>query len=214
MTDDQTKPPYRLVDRFMVGWHQQSTGEYGSDVVSLDGMTLEQITEQRGPWRPVVLRPDADSAALVEVLTAAGRKALITLAVVLHDIAVADMDAHRGEHGRGSVLTAGRGGSWESHTLRAFVWQFGGGVGPKRLDAAAAEVMREIFGRWTGDEQGYVELAENLAVVLAAVADSRPAGVGNMGGLADQWIMKDEGAEQLRNWALSLSERHGPDTWY
>jgi hypothetical protein len=215
MTASQTERPYRLVDHLMVGWHQQGgTEKYGSDDVSLDDMTLDEITERRGPWRPVILRPDDDSAELVRVLTAAGRKALITLAVALHDVALADMDAHRSERGRGSALTAGRGGSWESQTLRGFAWQFGFEVSPKRVDEPAAETMREILGRWTGDPAGYVELAENLAAILAEVADARPAGTGNMGGMADQWIMKHDGAEQIRNWVLSLSQVHGPLTWY
>ncbi|MFI6485514.1 hypothetical protein ACIBH1_46930 [Nonomuraea sp. NPDC050663] len=222
-----TAPPYRLVDDHAFGWITQGWSAEHDDVLfrqdysggwsardrdSSGPLPYTQLLQARGPVRPVVAMPRDDAARLVAEMTRAGRKSLISVLAALHFLWVADLAAHQGEE-RGHILTAGRGGSWEADTLKRAVYTLGEGAAERRVDEDLFAAVLEVVGRWLYDPDGYVELAEGLAALFARVADSYAGSLRGMAIIADQWVVRHEGLESLRNWALSRSEHHGPSGW-
>lgn len=207
--------PYRVVAANLFGWHQiKADGDepvYARD----DGRGLPperggpldfaRLTELHGPLRPVILPSDDDQAAIKSALVDAGRQAMVTLAVVLHGLAMADVEQHPRGIGveRGSILTAGRGGSWESAAMQNFVWSFGDTTKESRIDAAAREVLAEVLGRWVNGADGYVEVAENLAGIISEIIDDSD---GDVDSIADRWLLANAGWPNAKGWAASRSQ--------
>lgn len=188
--------PYRVVDASNVGWHLVGDGLYHPPVATgLTPATYRTLDDARGPLRPVVPAPAADLDVLVEALTGAGPLAVGSLARALHEAA----EATRQD------LTAGRPGSWEADTLRTLT-HLGRDLRRDRDHGPTAAVVCAILVRWVSDPAGFVEVAETLAGVLGRVVDRR----GGWGKVAEIGIRSLAYADQLRNYATSHSQRHGP----
>ncbi|MGW4639634.1 hypothetical protein ACWEN6_13955 [Sphaerisporangium sp. NPDC004334] len=202
-------PPYRVVDAEGEGWlhhpaYQDIPEHYDTyPRRDLGEMTLAQLREQRGPIREVVAPPSEDCDALRQALTGAGRKAMGTVLVALYQIGMECIERtpNRSDH----LLVAGRPGSWESATVGRVQW-LGGDITAGRVDQAALEVCVATLRRWLLDGPGVVEVAETLASILGEVTDD----LGGWEKMADQWLVRHEGAELIEGWACSRSERHGP----
>ncbi|MER5649670.1 hypothetical protein [Streptosporangium sp. NPDC002524] len=220
MTDTETETyPYRVVDGRGDGWlsvkpHTEEDKALGVPVVyqgrpGQPNTTLEALTAERGPVRPVVLPSDDDDEALRQALTGAGRKAAGTLAAALYRVACKASDAA----GRRApdLLVAGRPGSWESASMRQLTWEIGSDIKPKWVDAAALGVLEEILTRWVLSPDSFVEVAENLASVFGPVVDA----AGGWEKVADQWLVaadaKAGGA--FRNYLASCADTYGPSSW-
>lgn len=123
------------------------------------------LAERSGGLRPMV-EPCPDEVELVRVALAdAGRKAVTTLAWVLHMVVRSA--------GIRSLL-AGMRGEARGLYLREFeVW--GGGVDIGRVDTRAARVLRNQVLDWLWNPHQVVAAVEVLVDALAEVADMRAA---------------------------------------
>lgn len=209
-----TTTPYRVVDRFDRGWHVVGPVEpdgpptYSADYGfrdGLDGWSFERVEVDRGPLRPVVPVPDGDREAIETALRDAGTLAAGSVCVALYKLMML-----RG--GKGEVITAGRGGSWESEAVKQIGW--GPGVDleekPRRWSASCVDVLVKVMDRWSDPEQPqYVELAETLAAIFASVTDE----LGGWPSVADRWwqpgermAMNAETIEYVQGYLIGTSE--------
>jgi hypothetical protein len=167
---------------------------------------------RRGPVRPVIGPPEADVARLQELIRAAGRNALGTLAAALYAVEQR-LEAEEpprmptsglvspGSLVRRDPLTAGRPGSWEASDLIDFTWEVGPSVDGDELDEELYREAIEIFHRWATDPAGYVEFAETIPEVLAPIVDEGDG----VGAVAADWLLL---IERTRMWAGSKSMNH------
>lgn len=207
--------PYRLVDAHNQGWLITSDGGYQPDYGhrrGLDKMTLEQITEQRGPWRPVEPITNDDEQTLRYVFVGLGRKTIATLAAALDVVYYEARESKGGLNNFESAgyaertLKAGRDGSWESEVLMEIVW-FGNGLnlaksqrgydnsieerrrrGPSpRVDKGGRDRLAALIRDWVTNPDRYTEVAETLAWQVSHYADEA-AGPDGWKAIADQWL--------------------------
>jgi hypothetical protein len=202
--------PHRVVDAELRSWFttqpygEEQVAKYGEDALVYstgrpdDG--IRSYEELPRPFRRIVPRTTADAEKITKALVAAGRKALVTLAVALANTA----KKHQPPGVSADVLTAGRPGSWESVFVRSFAGDVGDDVGPRRIHAEALADLEEVLGRWVASPDTYTEVAENLAAAVGQAVDE----AGGFRQLADQWLLAHEGLEQIENWACYLSSNH------
>lgn len=219
-----SEQPYRLVDAHNQGWLITSGGGYQPDYGhrrGLDNMTLEQITEQRGPWRPVEPITDEDEATLRYVFLGLGRKTIATLAAAL-DVVYYELRESKGglrnfesaEYAE-RTLKAGREGSWESELLMEIVW-FGNGLnlaksqrghdnsieerrrrGPStRVDKGGRDRLAALIRDWVTNSDRYTEVAETLAFRVAHYADEAAYG----DELADRGVRLADDPDSMAGW--------------
>ncbi|HEY3478366.1 MAG TPA: hypothetical protein VGL02_05625, partial [Streptomyces sp.] len=198
-----TDLPYRLVDADNYSWLATGAGLYRADPHQPDRqeeLTLDQVTDQYGPVRPVEPITDDDVARLNGAFDKAGRKSIATLAaaieMVFHELreSKGGLNSHISYAYAARTLTAGRPGSWESALLLE-VMLFGNGLnlvkpkgrapvgvvaaatwkraaGPsKRVDVDGRAEMATVLRRWVTGPDRYVEVAETLAAVVSRYAD-------------------------------------------
>lgn len=212
---------YRVVDGHNQGWHPMGGdhryhADYGHRS-GLEPLTLDQITDQRGGWRPVELITDEDADELRRLFAAAGRKTIATLASAVEEVFYRLRESQGGLGAAGSydyakrTLTAGRGGSWESELLGGDVVWFGNDLnlakpsrddppgleaavnarrarGPsRRVDRQVRDRLVEIVTRWVTGPGRYTEVAETLAEVVSRYADGM-YGAAGWARIADQWM--------------------------
>ncbi|GAA1979214.1 hypothetical protein [Kitasatospora viridis] len=191
----ETTFPYRLADSSGEGWLHTGDGLYSTfPRTDLGDMEYDQLVSERGPLREIAPESAEDSQAIQEALTAAGKKAVITLLAALYATARKVMDQ---SGGRIAVMTAGRPGSWEADRLRNLIWE-GDGVKPSRVDQAALDTLTGIFERWVLTGDTVVEMAENLAGDVAQVAGK----IGGWNAITDQWVRSAQYAESLGTWLV------------
>jgi hypothetical protein len=197
----QSDRPYRAVDRYGRGW--LTCADPVHTYPSLDGpaLTLETLTEQRGPLVPVVRarRDDCDTIRLA--LAGAGEKALASLLAALSFVS-ADCEASDNSRDR---LVAGRPGSWESELLLSLS-VFGDGIMPHRTDLDTVADIRTVLTTWVFGETGRVEVAETLADILGDVIDGR----GGWNQITDQQLRQSRIAEHLHHYVTYQSSAHSP----
>lgn len=239
--------PSRVVDSRDYGWfltgdgagnigYRFDWGQYGTPLLG-----MAELDRGHGPLRPVEPITDADSAILRDALRRAGRKAVTTLAAAIEEVFHHRREDHGGLHAGDSyeaakrALTAGRGGSNESHMLME-VMLIGNGLnlvrlkgvrmpsvermraaGPhRRVDAAVRAILADLIHRWVTDPTRYTEVAETLAAEVSRFADDT-AGPDGWRAIADQWLQP--GSLGWRDGYTchllfySLSEHHNPDLY-
>jgi hypothetical protein len=188
--------PSRVVDQSGQGWYLASDGDggtkwqasYGWQRDLPDMPSLGALVTARGPLRPVLPVTEADTDAIDAELRRAGRKAVTTLAAALHGAyngirgKLADRDGQAAQR----LLMAGREGSWESESMMSFTW-FGSGIKAGRIDPGARDAVAAIITRWVTGPDRYTEVAENLAGVVSAYADTEH-GADGWKRIADQWL--------------------------
>lgn len=173
--ETQQPRPSRLVDAHYQGWYGTQDGTYTADYCFSRGLqpaTFDEITERRGPTRPVLPATEKDQQTLQAALQLCGRSAVTTMAAALAETAhrLADRPAPR------SVLIAGREGSWESDALLR-VTSWGATLGQDRVRAETQPLLVAMFASWVTNPARYTEVAETIAVQLGAVVDGQsPAG--------------------------------------
>ncbi|MFI6326623.1 hypothetical protein ACIBG8_54505 [Nonomuraea sp. NPDC050556] len=210
--------PSRVVDGQGRGWfatHPYTDEEkaLGEQVVYRRGgandevISLAQLGEKYGPWRPVVPMPEGDHHAMVQALTKAGKKAAGTLAVAVFKVAKQTM-VDNGMRPT-ELLIAGRPGSWEADALRHLAWSLGSDIKLTRTDMWAGQLCEEIITRWITDPDAFVEVAEGLASVFGDVVDA----AGGWDQASDQWLRRADASEFYRRYLCSLSEHYGPTTF-
>lgn len=204
--------PGRVVDCDNRGWYL--TADLDGNFVYAAGRDSETydyqaLSDAHGPLRPVCPITAADQARLDELLAAAGRKAVATVAAALELVYYRCRKengwlTHAAESAEFAkrTLTAGRAGSWESAALFQLVL-FGNGLnlvegegsvdecraaGPnRRVDGAVRDQIADIVDRWVRDPDRYTEVADTLAGVVSAYCDNAFGADGwNM--VADQWL--------------------------
>jgi hypothetical protein len=79
----------------MLTRHPDGNGVYTADM-HRSYLTLEQVRLQHGPVRPIVSITDADRRALFNLLAAAKRKAIYSVAVAVYRTWIALRDDHGG----------------------------------------------------------------------------------------------------------------------
>jgi hypothetical protein len=180
---------------------------------SREVLPLHGVEARYGPVRAVIAAPGADVDRLVELIRAARRKALGTIAAALYAVEQrigAEPPPRMPTSGlvpagalvRRDPLTAGRPGSWEAGDLIDFTWTIGPVIGAAMIHEELHGAAVEIFHRWATGPDGYVEFAETIPGVLAAVTDES---VG-LSAIAEDWLLD---LERVRNWAGSKSTLHG-----
>lgn len=216
------KPPYRLVDASPRGWLICSDPEepptYRGDGMPWDqAVPLHEIATAHGPIRIVGGPTDAEEAELVAALTAAGHKAMVSLAAAVEAVFHQAREHFGGLSAADSYerakrsLISGRAGSWESVVLGE-VWLTGNGynlvrkgvprglgiaaradwmraAGPSsRVDRAARDRMSTVIAAWTQEVDSGRYV--EVAETLAATV-SRHAddshGPDGWAQIADQW---------------------------
>lgn len=198
-----TDSPYRLVDRFNQGWVITGGGDYqpGGHHPELGNHSLAELTEQRGPCRPVLPVTDDDEELLHDAFRRAGRKTIATLAAALEQVFHTLREREGGLRNPGGsyeaarrTMTAGREGSWESEVLISAII-FGNGLnllppkrgfqnvherraaGPKsRVNRDVRDALADILLRWVTGPDRYTEVAETLAAVVSRYADETAYG--------------------------------------
>jgi hypothetical protein len=205
---DPTLSPYRVVDREGQGWYLTSSGyqaSYGWNRGLATVTDLDALAAARGPLRPVLPVTDADQDVIETQLQQAGRKAVTTLAAALAGTYFTQLRV-RGLNG--SLIVAGREGSWESSCLIT-VAVIGVDLKPSRVDPAARDALTAIFTRWVTDPDRYTEVAENLASIVSGYAD-REHGPDGWKRIADQWLqpggMAEDTFRETYRWLYSRSQ--------
>lgn len=217
MSVDTPSPlPGRVVDQGNHGWFLTADAQGRSVYVEMQegaALAYSDLIATHGPVRPVEPVARADADALRELLTRAGRKAVTTLAAALELVHYRLRESHGGlarwaessAYAR-TTLTAGRPGSWESELIHEVVL-FGNSLnladkpagdvaqkranGPhRRVDAGVRDEIAVILERWVTDPAEYTEVAENLASLVAGVADEQ-YGADGWKRIADQWLDPD-----------------------
>lgn len=200
MTADR---PHRVVDRLQRGWITTTDPcQTYPDINSDRAWTLAELEAERGPLRPVVPMPDDDRRRMVAALEHARQRALASALVGLYRVARECYDADGHDH----RLLAGRPGSWESALLPRFAWEAGVDIGASRIDPVAVSTTTMVVHGWVFHPHRFVEVAENLAVVLGDAVDRR----GGWELVADQWLRRHPLSEDLRGFVLSRSSRFPP----
>ncbi|WP_372672660.1 hypothetical protein [Amycolatopsis kentuckyensis] len=211
MTEPQTEFAYRIVDGQNRGWLSvPDTDRYWrfDEQAGHVEKALVDIEHEAGGSRPVVPPRKEDVDELHAAFAAAGRKMITSLASALeqvfHEARERDSSGNSWDYAQ-RTLMAGRPGSWESVGLTSIV-VFGNGLNlwpykdstpvdemratgpnPKRVDVAARDRIAAVLRRWTASDEGYTEVAENLADIVASFADEQH-GADGWAKIADQWL--------------------------
>lgn len=167
-------------------------------------LPLAEVEAEYGPVRPVGPPPDADVMRLLELVRAAGGRALGTLAAALYavELRIGASGPQPVPEGGSDVpdllmpadpLTAGRPGSREAMDFIDFVWTVGPTISGDRLDEELHREATVVFYRWaTGPV--FVEFAENIAEMLAPLIEDH-----GIASVADLLLLSEERIE----WAIS-----------
>lgn len=216
--------PYRVADAQWYGWHQVGTDHPDDppiydvyptppDVVRLGPYSaswpLWKVAE-RGPLHLVDAPTTAETATVVDALTAAQTLAVGTVCWLLGD----RLKAHHRADGHTRRMVCGRPGSWESEAIKHIGWNVGCDMRTgRRVDQTAVVAVGTVLDRWTCWPPGaypadapVVEVAETLACLLGEVAD-------NLGGwdrMADRWLRSasPDVVDQVRGWFIDRSANH------
>ncbi|MGW1436841.1 hypothetical protein ACWD7M_16520 [Streptomyces griseus] len=193
--------PYSVADREGEGWLRNGSNSTYTTYPRTDigdELTYEQLDTARGPLRPVGLMDRADSAALTDALSAAGKKATATLLVALNRTARTLID----DGASVAVFTAGRPGSWEASLLRGEILWLGEDIANNRVDGPALDIVRAVLLKMvTGPVQP--ELAEGLAFLLGQVAER----AGSWDAITDRWLANNE---PLQRWTAAYRLMNQP----
>lgn len=198
---------YRYVDRHQHGWWLVGDGRYHTYPLTAqfpEGLTEEDLRDQRGPLTPVVTAPQADLDQMFLELHGAGVHAVSTVLAVLGTLVRLCV----GRDGDARRLVAGRPGSWESDRIVKLGQQVGVSIHPQHINQQAARVVAGILSHWSEpgpNDPGYVEVAENLASVLGRVVDIG----GGYRHVCDDWLIINEHAEAIKTYVCSLSQARG-----
>lgn len=170
----------RVVDRFQRGW--VTANDPCQTYPRLDGRvwTLADLEEERAPLRPVVQMTADDRERLVGALAEAGRDATATVMAGLY---LVSQRCYKVD-GSDARLIAGCPESWESRMLPRFAWEVGINLTSRRVEPRALRTLDSVIDTWIFAAHSYVEVAGNLALVLADVV--RAAGEYEM--VVDQWL--------------------------
>jgi len=204
-----TSAPHRVVDIHDQGWYLTGDGLYHADYGSsrgLEPLTLDELTAQRGPWRPVEPVTDADEKLIVDALVEAGQKAAGSVLVALYALFRAEAKANPVGPGR---LLSGREGSWESAGLRHLAWDVGSQIAekPSRFHQMTSLRLVDVIERWVTDPERYTEVAETLAYIFGRFADA----AGGWDKVADRHLQpgtrwSQNGAAQVYGYLMSTAE--------
>lgn len=200
-----TRTPSRIVDRNYNGWYLTSPTEY----TTFDGHTrtarsYEDLAEY-APLRPVVTPTPADVEAIKAALRDAGRLAVGTLAAALtaaSDAVAFDDASSPGAAGR--ALKAGRPGSWEADSLAYLALYVGANLEDSRVADGPRDALVEVLTRWITGPDSYVELAANLAGIVAEVADE--SGRDGWAAVADDGFRRAAGHDAETAYGLLYSQ--------
>jgi hypothetical protein len=181
--------PERVVDRFQRGW--QTGTDPCRTYPRLDNRTwtLAEVEQERGPLRPVVAMTDTDRERLTDVLTAAGRDATGTVMAGLY---LVSQRCYKVD-GSDARLIAGGPESWENRMLPRFAWEVGINLTGRRVEPRALRTIDQVIDGWIFAKNSYVEVAGNLALVLADVV--RSAGEYEL--VTDQWLRHGVLADEI-----------------
>ncbi|MEV3925852.1 hypothetical protein [Actinomadura coerulea] len=174
-------------------------------------LPLAEVEARYGPVRPVLVPDSADVERLQDLVRAAGRRALGTIAAALYAVEQRIMGTEPPQPPssglgpdegqlRRDPLTAGRPGSREAVDLIDVVWTIGPTVSSEGIHTDLHREAVEMFFRWATGPQKYVEFAETLPEALAVVVDER----GGVAAIAEDWLL----VEQAAVWAGSKSGHH------
>ncbi|MCW2653469.1 MAG: hypothetical protein JWR32_4445 [Mycobacterium sp.] len=170
--------------------------------------------QQRAKYRPVMPITDNDRQALIDLLAAARRKAVYSLAVAVYRRWKALRDEQGGmaqPHESMEIskrrLLASRPGSRETqHLTKMALW-----VGAASHRGSTRPLGRRFLYRRVTEPARFTEVAETLAGVVAHYADSAPRGWADV---ADQWLQPRafgrEGAYLTYSLLYSVSARFDP----
>jgi hypothetical protein len=205
-----TAAPHRVVDAHHQGWHLTGDGLYHADYGNMRGLeplTLDKLTAERGPWRPVEPVTDADEKLIVDALVESGQKAAGSVMVALYSLFRADAKAN--PTARSCRLLAGREGSWESAGLPGLAWEVGSQIAekPSRFHQMTSLRLVDVIERWVTDPERYTEVAETLAYIFGRFADK----AGGWDKVADRHLQpgtrwSQNGAAQVYGYLMSTAE--------
>lgn len=167
-SSDSLSIPARVVGPGAQSWVKQGTAYHRREGGG-SPHTWEELRDLGAV--PVVPAPRADVERLCAALLAAGPRAAASLIV---GVLRAQRHLAGGPDGPGGDrLWAARPTSWPTHVLQRLLiepgerWQ----ADPDQFDAAAAATAGEVVLGWVTDEDRYVEVAGNLAEVMAEVIE-------------------------------------------
>ncbi len=187
--------PHRVVDRYQRGWLTATDPCTTYPQLTGRRWTLADLEAERAPLRPVVAMPGEDHEVLVDVLAAARHRAVGTVMAGLYRLS----ERCYKRDGCDARLIAGRPEAWENHLLPRFAWEVGINMSSARVDPRALTTFERVVGGWIFTPESYVEVGENLTVVLAEVI--RPAGEYEL--VSDQWLRHGALGDEIAHWALS-----------
>ncbi len=187
--------PHRMVDRYQRGWI--TAVDPCTTYPRLDNgrWTLARLEAERAPLRPVVAMTDDDRTALVEILTGAGYVAVATVMAGLFSLSKSCYNAD----GSDARLIAGEPESEASRLLPRFAWEIGINLTAARFNPRAVAGLERIVRGWIFAKESYVEVAGNLADVLAEVVRQG----GGYERVSDQWLRNGVLADEIERYVTS-----------